>query len=107
MRKICIYILSFFLLSVNCNVWALDDPNPTFLTGAEVEMEQIQINLLSGNVLNVKNAEGLTIEIYNITGEKISTNKIDSNNKSIDIDQLQKGWYIVKVGKISRKICIR
>ena len=45
------------------------------------------------------------MEIFNITGIKVTTLKIDSNDKTFNLN-LNRGCYIVKIGKISRKISI-
>lgn len=82
---------------------------------ATVESENIaienEINAIAisveDNVLHVKNAEGTVVEIYSITGEKVFTQRIDSNNKSVELSNLQKGCYIVRIGKLTRKISLR
>ena len=70
-----------------------------------IEMEQNQIAIaVSGSNLRVKNAEGLVMEIFSLTGEKVYTQRIDSSSKSFDLGNLQRGYYIVKIGKFTRKI---
>ena len=72
---------------------------------SQVEMEQNQITIsVVGNTLRVKNAEGLTLEIYNLTGGKEYTQHIESASKAINLSQLQPGYYIVKIGKFTRKV---
>lgn len=72
---------------------------------SQVEMEQDQITIsVVGNTLRVKNAEGLTLEIYNLTGGKEYTQHIESASKAINLSQLQPGYYIVKIGKFTRKV---
>lgn len=59
----------------------------------------------SGTNLRIKNAEGLVLEVFSLTGEKVYTLRIESTSKSIDLSHLQRGYYIVKVGKhTTRKI---
>lgn len=49
------------------------------------------------DVLNIKNAGKLdTIEIFNMAGQKVSSNK-NIENKQIDIQSLMKGSYLLKV----------
>ena len=69
----------------------------------EQELNQVSISV-SGSTLRVKNAEGLTLEVYGITGEKVYTQNIDSSSKAFELSQLQRGYYIVKIGKFTRKI---
>lgn len=75
---------------------------------SQIEMEQQQITVtVSDANLRVKNAEGLVIEIFNLTGEKVYTQRIESSSKSIELSHLQRGFYIVKIGKYTRKIYLR
>lgn len=72
---------------------------------SQVEMEQNQVTItIVGYTLRVKNAEGLTLEIYNLTGGKEYTQHIESASKAVNLSQLQPGYYIVKIGKFTRKI---
>ena len=46
-----------------------------------------------------------TLEIYNITGVRIAAYKIDSNDTTVSLS-CGKGCYILKLGKIARKVSI-
>ena len=61
---------------------------------------------INQNVLHVSGAAGQTLQIYNVTGVCVMTAKIDGDEKHYDLN-LQKGCYIIKVGKVVRKISIR
>lgn len=75
---------------------------------SSVEMEQNQIVVsMSGTTLNIKNAEGLVIEIFSVTGEKVYTQRIESQSKNFELGHLQRGYYIVRIGKYTRKIYLR
>lgn len=79
--------------------------SPSWLETLEVNrMEDVRISV-SGNNVRVQNAQGATLEIYNITGVKVADFKIDSPDKTINTG-LTRGCYIVKVGKVARKISI-
>lgn len=69
------------------------------------EINEVQISL-SGNVLKVSGASGLVLQIYNIAGIRVMNVKIDGDEKSYDLS-LPRGCYIVKVGKVVRKVSIR
>ena len=72
---------------------------------SQIEMEQNQITItVSGSSIRVKNADGHTLEIYGITGEKVYSQVIDSSSKIFELSQLQRGYYIVKIGKFTRKV---
>ncbi|MCF0235422.1 MAG: T9SS type A sorting domain-containing protein [Bacteroidaceae bacterium] len=72
---------------------AAPEPQPT---------EEVTMTVANGRV-RVQNAEGATLDIYNITGVKVQTHRIDSNDKSIQLN-LDRGIYIFKVGKMARRV---
>ena len=75
------------------------------IQNSQIEMEQNQITItVSGSTIRVKNAEGQVLEVYSITGEKVYTQNIDSASKPFELGQLQHGFYIVKIGKFTRKV---
>ncbi len=100
-----ILLLSVVLLWKSETVIAALAPEPV--------TEQIQLSnpaaeiriTTKGTTVRIQNATGTTLEIYNITGLKIAAYKIDSNDKTITITN-GKGCYILKLGKIARKISI-
>lgn len=72
---------------------------------AITENLQITINV-NGSNIRISNASGKILEIYNITGVKIASYKIDSSDKTISLGHLSKSCYILKIGNIVRKISI-
>ena len=60
---------------------------------------------VKGNDIHVQNAQGLVLEVYSITGAKIASIKISSNDESAGLN-LTKGCYIVKVGNLVRRISV-
>ena len=81
-------------------------------TYAQAESDAVE-NSLSGIILTVNGtkvhvtgANGENMEIFNLTGVKVSSISIDSADKSLTLT-LPKGCYILKVGKVVRKISIR
>lgn len=72
---------------------------------SQVEAEQNQIAVVADGInLRVKNADGMVLEVFSLTGEKVYTQRIEGASKSIDLANLQRGYYIVKIGKYTRKI---
>lgn len=59
-----------------------------------------------GSVLRVEGANDETMYIYNVTGVRVMSVKVDGPDKRYNLN-LPKGCYIVKVGKVTRKIVIR
>ena len=58
---------------------------------------------LSGNTLTVNNAaNGSTVDVYSTVGAKVQTSKLENN--TIQLNNLSKGLYVVRVGNMSSKI---
>ena len=73
--------------------------------GIETSVSAITI-VASGNTVKVTGANGEDIEIFNLTGTKVATIKTDTSGKTYSAN-LPKGCYLVKIGKVVRKISIR
>ena len=65
-------------------------------------------NPVSGNYLNVKANQVLKVGVYDVLGKLIMSSKVDSNNSKIDVSQLKKGLYLIKLesdkGTITKKL---
>lgn len=57
------------------------------------------------NQIRIQNAEGFQLDIYNVAGVKVTSLRIDGADKTI-APNLTRGIYIVKVGKVARRINI-
>ena len=73
--------------------------------GIEMSVSGISLSIKDGNV-HIVGANGEVMEIFNLTGTKVATIHIDSNDKTFALN-LQKGCYLIKVGKIVRKISVQ
>lgn len=71
----------------------------------EQESQRITVSV-SGSVLRVSGADGEVLHIYNVTGVRVMSIKVDGYEKCYTLN-LPKGCYIVKIGKTVRKITIR
>lgn len=71
----------------------------------ELEVNSVQINV-SGSQVRITGAAGQTLEVYNIAGVRVATVTIDSDDRTVSLN-LSKGCYILKVGKVVRKVSIR
>lgn len=98
MKKTLLLILTTFLLNTAGVCWAQEEKN-------EPETAATSI-VVKGSTLSVYNANGSILEIFSLTGTKVATIRIDSNEKTVDLS-LKKGCYILKVNKVVRKISIR
>ena len=61
---------------------------------------------VDGNTVNIQNAEGLTLEVVSLTGRAVASYKIEGQAQRIELN-LPKGCYILKVGKVVRKVTVR
>ena len=73
--------------------------------GVEAGISTITITA-NGNTVRISGVNGEDIEVFNLTGTKVTTIKTDSSGKTFTIN-LPKGCYLLKVGKVVRKISIR
>lgn len=71
----------------------------------EFDNQEISISVKASRI-HVTGAEGETMHIYNVTGVRVMSVKIDGPDKFYDLN-LPKGCYIVKVGRTTRKISIK
>lgn len=80
---------------------------PAYFAGV-LELAQDQdVNItFSEGVLFVTGCEGQTLEVVSLTGKKIMDVKIESPAQKIELN-IPKGCYIVKVGKVVRKVSVR
>lgn len=85
----------------------------TILKAADMPFEEVQQEMgeeisitVSGTTITVRGAQGETLEIISLTGRCVMTVKIDSPVQRIE-PNVPKGCYILKVGKVARKVSLR
>ena len=86
---------------------------PSFVRAGEMEMapaeqtieEDISITV-NGQSVTISGAQGRTLEVVSLTGRCVMTVKIDSPSQRIELN-VPKGCYILKIGKVVRKVAIR
>lgn len=61
---------------------------------------------VKASTIHVCGANGQVLHIYNVAGVRVMSFKVDGQDRYYDLN-LQKGCYIVKVGKIVKKIFIK
>lgn len=87
---------------------------PAAVRGAEYNPTEVGIveNIgdiaiyFDGTTLRVTNAAGQNLYVYNITGVRVMSVRVDGDDKSFKLN-LQRGCYIVKVGNVVRKIAVK
>lgn len=85
---------------------------PAVAKAADAEMapleqaveEEVTISV-SGQWVTVSGARGQTLEVVSLTGRSVMTVKIESPAQRIELN-VPKGCYILKVGKMVRKVAI-
>jgi len=70
------------------------------------EQTSVTLTVISNNVRVQNAAPGSVLEVYNVLGMKVASIKIDSVDKVITLN-LPKGWYILKIENIARKVAIK
>ena len=61
---------------------------------------------VDGNVVSIQGGSGMTLEVVSLTGRAVANYKIESPSQRIDLN-LPKGCYILKIGKVVRKVTVR
>ena len=61
---------------------------------------------VDGNIVSVQGASGKTLEVVSLTGKTVATYKIEGPAQRLELN-LPKGCYILKVGKVVRKVTVR
>lgn len=80
---------------------------PEYLAGVmEMAFDGEPTISYSDGALNIIGGEGQTLEVISLTGKKVMTVAIDSPAQKIELN-IPKGCYIVKVGKVVRKVSVR
>ncbi len=100
MKKICIITLILAMAFAPISMQA-----ETMTDGIEMSVSGITLSINGGNV-HIIGASGEVMEVFNLTGAKVATVRIDSNDKTFALN-LPKGCYLIKVGKIVRKISVQ
>lgn len=100
-KSLCIMALGALLLATPLQAVAWEGcMQPT----AEVTAATLSI---SGNTVRVNGAEGEVLRVYSLTGLEVARYTIESNDVQLNLGNLNHGYYIIKVGKVVRKISIR
>ncbi len=71
----------------------------------DIDNQEITISV-KASTIHVTGAEGETMHIYNVAGVRVVSIKIEGMDRYYDLN-LPKGCYIVKVGRITRKVSIK
>lgn len=100
-KLLSIVFAALLTLAVPVSVMALSNEPTT-----EIDNEREVTIVVQQSSLIISNAQGETLEVVSLTGKQLLKVKIESPSQRIELD-VPKGCYIVKVGKVVRKIAIR
>ncbi|MBQ0072588.1 MAG: T9SS type A sorting domain-containing protein [Prevotella sp.] len=104
MTKRLLYILAL-VAAFNCTP-AMQISASARIELTDIDNQQIKISQV-GNAVVISGAAGKTVYIYNLIGNIVMSVRIDNaTEKRIDLSNLPKGIYPVKVGNVSKKIHI-
>lgn len=100
-KPLCILALGALLLATPLQAVAQAD---RMEPAAELSAVSLAIK---GNTVRVGGAEGEVLRVYSLTGLEVARYSIESNDVQLNLGDLSHGYYIIKVGKVVRKISIR
>jgi len=104
MKRYCLLLLMTILVSgVACPVLAQED---TTRHVTEVPQKKPQIKLVE-NSITIEDLPGNgLLEIFNIMGVRVYSRRMSAGTHTYTLN-LPKGYYIIKIGKITKKVAIR
>jgi len=80
---------------------------PMLMETVAIEQMDEQITLaIDGNAVVVNGAQGEVLVVVSLTGRQVAQYRIDSPSQRVELN-LAKGCYVLKVGKVVRKVSIR
>ncbi len=85
----------------------------TVLRASDMAFESLQQEMteevtiaVSGQTVTISGAQGEMLEVVSLTGKRVMAMKIESPAQRIELN-IPKGCYILKIGKVVRKISLR
>ena len=86
---------------------------PQTVKASDAEMPAIEQSVnediiisISGQTVTISGAQGQTLEVISLTGRCVMSSKIQDPVQRIDLN-VPKGCYILKIGKVVRKVTVR
>ena len=105
MKRIVIIVSAVLALVLFVPTKASSSVLKEYVAGIMVLQDsEVTITYSQGSVY-VTGGEGLTIEVVSLTGNKVYEEVITSPSQKFDLN-IPKGCYIVKVGKVVRKVSV-
>ena len=101
-RLLILPLMGILLLSATVSMVAADAE--MFSMEQAIE-EEITISV-NGQWVVINGAQGQTLEVVSLTGRRVMTLKIESPAQRVELN-VPKGCYILKIGKVVRKVAIQ
>ena len=98
---ITLFAVCFFMLPMTTQATSSE----AFGIEQNDEKNEVQISVSRSSV-HIMNAEGQVMEVISLTGRHVMSIRIESPAQRIELTNIPKGCYIIKVGKVVRKIVI-
>ena len=105
MTKHILNIVVFVMLLLAVPMTSQASVSESFGIEQEDEKSDIQISV-SQSVIRITGAEGKVMEVISLTGRHVMSVRIESPAQRIELTNIPKGCYIIKVGKVVRKIVV-
>lgn len=102
MRRLLLLIALFATVMLTLPVQAANSDMVSVVR--EAGNEEIHISVAK-NAVHVMGAQGKILEVISLIGRHVMTVRIDSPAQKIELN-LPKGCYIIKVGKVTRKVIL-
>ncbi len=98
---ISLFVACFLMLPMTTQA----APSESFGIEQNDEKNEVQISV-SRSTVHIVNAEGQVMEVISLTGRHVMSVRIESPAQKIELTNIPKGCYIIKVGKVVRKIVV-
>ena len=103
MKRLLVYAFAMALLMIPASMLRASEMADFAIEQQAID-EEISISI-SGQSVTVSGAQGETLEVISLTGKKVMAVKIESPVQRIEIN-VPKGCYILKIGKVVRKVSL-
>ncbi len=114
MKQYCLILLLAFacatlfpaLAQGNDSAWITAQQSDTIRQGMEKQESVIEIKVFENRIFVENPQKEMILEIFNIMGVKVYSRRIPPGTGEYPIN-LPRGYYILKIGKTTKKIAIR
>jgi len=94
------------LAQENDSVWITAESADTIKQGKEKQKPEMIVKVVENRIYVENIQREVILEIYNIMGVKVYSRRIPPGNGEYPVN-LSRGYYILKIGKTTKKVAIR